>query len=167
MWRFLDTFLLSVWYPLKEVNLSCGRAPGTMCSVAIGQAAAIGGRVERLVWPLNPVWGVSGSQIKVRPCQLMRHCTPDQCDHIWIARAGQDVTMVWSGCGFGEVALYPALRWAHVGSMVEQPWSDCEETSGLPVDNQHLVENGGSWGTGWCCFGRGLTLASLLVHWEH
>ena len=22
--------------------------------------------------------------------------------------------------------------------------------------SRHLIENGGPWGTGWCCFGRGL-----------
>ena len=27
---------------------------------------------------------------------------------------------------------------------------------GLPVVSRHLIENGGPWGTGWGCFGRGL-----------
>ena len=29
-------------------------------------------------------------------------------------------------------------------------------SGGHPVVSRHLIENGGPWGTGWGCFGRGL-----------
>ena len=41
-------------------------------------AVVIGGRVPSVLWPLNPprwLWG-RDRRSKVRPCQLMRHCTP-------------------------------------------------------------------------------------------
>ena len=102
-------------------------------------------------------------------CQLMRHCTP-----VWLRGpyGGQKLTMVpvWSGCGCDDVVL-PTHTGNKVSSCVaEQPWrSVCifgglEEavyfnwdwSGGDPVTSQHLIENGGPWGTGWCCLGRGL-----------
>ena len=89
--------------------------------------------------------------------------------------AGRKLTMVWSRRGFDDVC-YPAHTGNEVsscvGGVVVQPWRICvhfglEEVvrfnwdwlwafGGHPVASQHLIENGGSWGTGWGCFGRGL-----------
>ena len=59
-----------------------------------------------------------------------------------------------------------------VGGVADRPWSFCvhfalEEavcfkwewlwaSGGHPVASRHLIENGGPWGKGWCCFGCGL-----------
>ena len=73
------------------------------------------------------------------------------------------LTMVWSGCGFDYVVVLPRphRKWGEFlcggcGRTALKdlcafwPWGSCVLwlwTSG---------ENGGPWGTGWCCFGRGL-----------
>ena len=50
-------------------------------------------------WPLNParwLWG-SGRRSKVRSCQTVGRCDQGDC------KAGQKLTMVWSGCECGFV----------------------------------------------------------------
>ena len=35
-------------------------------------------------------------------------------------------------------------------------WDRLWASGGHPVVSRHLIENGGPWGRGWGCFGRGL-----------
>ena len=48
------------------------------------------------------------------------------------------------------------LKIVWVGCNPSNPPPRSAPAGGHPVVSRHLIENGGPWGTGWGCFGRGL-----------